>query len=132
MRESRRLSQSRLAAAGRGWDGDRILLLGSDDPEPMLVWYTTWDTPEDAKEFTRAAIDMLRLRHPGAEEELREGGLGIFLEKDAKAASVTSIHRDVILMERVPSNRWREIALAFGRAVKEELRVHREPFQSGK
>jgi len=120
------------ASMAAGWDGDRVLLLGSADPEPMLVWYTTWDTAEDAKEFAEAAIQMFRIRHPKAEAKLREDGLGLTLLADKTAHSVSLVDKDVILLEQVPAERYREIAQALNQAVKEELRVHRSPFQIGK
>lgn len=42
--------QARMAA--EGWDGDRFVFC--EDPESgqtLLVWYTTWDTEQDAREF---------------------------------------------------------------------------------
>jgi hypothetical protein len=116
-----------------GWDGDRILLLTTpDDPEPMLVWYTTWDTPEDADEFTRGAQAMLRMRLPGAEEKLNSDGSSLLLRNAGRVAWVSRVHRDVILVEGVPEARYREIAVALNRAVKEEVRVIREPWKLAK
>lgn len=35
----------------QGWDGDRYLVWQNEDDEFLIVWYTTWDSEEDAKEF---------------------------------------------------------------------------------
>jgi hypothetical protein len=126
------LGKAYQASMAAGWDGDRILLLGSEGAEPMLVWYSTWDTKEDAHEFGLAAAQMLRLRHPEADETHSKATLDLVFLKDKMAASVRQIEKDVLLMERVPEERLKEISLALHKASKEELRVHREPFQSGK
>ena len=67
-----------------------------------------------------------------AKDELREGGLGVTLLADGMVHSVSLVGQDVILREQVPAERYREIAVALNKASKEELRVHRSPFQLGK
>lgn len=56
--------QARLAAAG--WDGDRFgLYEHADTGNLFLAWYTTWDTPQDAREFFETYTAMLTKRYPG-------------------------------------------------------------------
>lgn len=43
------------AAASAGWGGDRLALVSGEDGGWALVWRTTWDTNNDAREFQVAA-----------------------------------------------------------------------------
>jgi hypothetical protein len=40
--------------AAAGWDGDRFALWEDADGKEALVWRSVWDTPEDARAFSRA------------------------------------------------------------------------------
>jgi len=47
-----------------GWDGDRIHAYASGEQEwASIVWLTTWDSEQDAKEFA-AALDELKAKGP--------------------------------------------------------------------
>jgi hypothetical protein len=43
-------------AAAAGWDGDRYAVFEGPKDQLGLVWLTTWDSEEDAREFTSAMI----------------------------------------------------------------------------
>ncbi|MCE9584230.1 MAG: hypothetical protein K8T20_17225 [Planctomycetes bacterium] len=49
--------------AAAGWDGDAWIVLGAKDGALALVWVSTWDSPEDAREFGEAAAAAGALRH---------------------------------------------------------------------
>ena len=51
--------------AAKGWDGDRLILLGRGD-DRLLQLVTVWDTEEDAKEFEVAVGGVLPLAEPAA------------------------------------------------------------------
>jgi hypothetical protein len=40
--------------AAVGWDGDQFAVFEAPDDRIGLVWFSTWDTPEDAKRFANA------------------------------------------------------------------------------
>jgi hypothetical protein len=40
--------------AAAGWDGDRYAVFEGPDEKLALVWSTTWDSEDDAREFTRS------------------------------------------------------------------------------
>jgi hypothetical protein len=42
------------ARAAAGWDGDRYAVFEAPGQKLGLVWFTTWDSEDDAREFTRA------------------------------------------------------------------------------
>jgi hypothetical protein len=55
-------AQARLASAG--WDGDRFCLYEHGETgQLLLVWYTTWDTQEDAREFFQMYNDVIKKRY---------------------------------------------------------------------
>ena len=44
----------RAASIAAGWDGDRYAVLERDD-DLLLLLYTTWDSEQEASEFSEAA-----------------------------------------------------------------------------
>ena len=43
------------AAASEGWGGDRLVSLDGPDGSWAVVWQTTWDSSDDADQFSAAA-----------------------------------------------------------------------------
>ncbi len=80
--KTERLNASAAKKAAAGWDGDRYVILerkgAGADPETMYVWYSTWDSEDDAKEFCEAYVLALRKKHGQPEPEE-----GVVLEKTA-------------------------------------------------
>src|SRR5205085_3310549 len=56
--------RTRAAAIAAGWDGDRMMALTHDDAL-ALVWLTSWDSDDDAKEFAAAWTAIVASRRPG-------------------------------------------------------------------
>lgn len=56
------LRKQRGKAAAAGWDGDACAVLESEDGRLGLVWMTTWDSAEDAREFAQAYARYQGLR----------------------------------------------------------------------
>ncbi len=52
--------------AAAGWDGDAYALLGRDGAT-ALVWYTAWDSRQDADEFEEAYRTAFKARFGGAD-----------------------------------------------------------------
>jgi hypothetical protein len=50
------------AKAAAGWDGDRYAVFQSADEKLGLVWYTTWDSDDEASEFAVAYAHYVGLR----------------------------------------------------------------------
>ena len=44
------------ASAAAGWDGDRYAVFEGPKDRLGLVWLTTWDSEDDAREFTTAYV----------------------------------------------------------------------------
>jgi hypothetical protein len=49
-----------------GWDGDLVVAARDADDRPVLVWWTVWDTVEDAAEFAQGFRESLGRRFPEA------------------------------------------------------------------
>jgi hypothetical protein len=56
--------------AAEGWGGDRYVVMEDDKKSTMYVWFTTWDTVKDAKEFYEAYCLALEKKY---EMETKEG-----------------------------------------------------------
>jgi len=68
-----RSDKLRLGAIDRaadGWGGDRYVVLEDDKKTTMYVWYSTWDSEKDAKEFYDAYCLALEKKY---EQETKEG-----------------------------------------------------------
>ena len=50
------LRHQRGAVAAAGWDGDRYVVFEGPDKRLGLVWLSTWDSEEDAREFTQSFV----------------------------------------------------------------------------
>ena len=100
--------------AAAGWDGDRYVILEDADKTPAYVWFTTWDSEDDAKEFLEAYAWALqkKLKLPVGEEafedrlDLAEGD--VLLERRGS---------DVLVIEGLPAE-LRKKADALWKAVK--------------
>jgi hypothetical protein len=55
--------------ASEGWGGDRYVTLEDDKKRVMYVWYTAWDTMDDAVEFFKAYATALTRKHKAAGEK---------------------------------------------------------------
>jgi hypothetical protein len=51
--------------AAAGWDGDRFALWEDADGADVLVWRSVWDTPQDARAFSRALAQFNNARLNG-------------------------------------------------------------------
>jgi hypothetical protein len=68
--KSDKLRLGMIDRAAEGWGGDRYVVLEDDKKTAMYVWYTTWDTEKDAKEFYEAYCLALEKKY---EQEGKEG-----------------------------------------------------------
>ncbi|HUG44334.1 MAG TPA: hypothetical protein VMN76_08855, partial [Acidobacteriota bacterium] len=66
------LDESVALTGSRGWDGDRYEVLTDSNGDRMLLWRTAWESERDAGEFQEAYANLLRNKHPGADEDLGE------------------------------------------------------------
>jgi len=70
---SDKLRLTAIRRAKEGWDGDRYVVLEDDKNRPMYVWYSTWDTEDDAREFNEAYALALEKKYEQAGPEGERG-----------------------------------------------------------
>jgi hypothetical protein len=84
------LKERNVVKARNGWDGDRFAVFEKkDSPNVLAVWFTTWDTPQDAQEFFMLYSElipakykeagMLKIFEPGVNRWATDEG-GVILE----------------------------------------------------
>ncbi len=93
---------SRPAAAG--WDGDRFRVYRRKEGEArdatLLVWVTTWDTEEDARQFEAALL----ARYAPAPAEGKDSPRPNAWSNAGAASRVTRAGQDVLFLDRVPED----------------------------
>jgi len=85
--------------AAAGWDGDNWIVMSSPAGGLALLWFTVWDTPEDAREFAEAEADAALLRTERGKKNAEAGrilldtseGYGLIEWKDREVVVVESI-----------------------------------------
>jgi hypothetical protein len=82
---------------GAGWDGDRYWVFTGKRKRLMIVWFSTWDTEKDAKEFAEAYLSVLETKYAGS---TRKGNV-IEVGKDERAI-VTVKGQDVLVLDGAP------------------------------
>jgi len=92
--ENARLKESKAEKAAEGWEGDAFVVYYQTEEEaPLMVLFTLWESPNQAKEFTSAFQDYASARFgtPTASEnkytiwESGEGTHALHLEGDQTA-----------------------------------------------
>ncbi|MCE1245261.1 MAG: hypothetical protein LWY06_01320 [Firmicutes bacterium] len=58
------LPLSNYQSIAEGWGGDRFRIYEKGN-EHFLMWYLTWDREQDAKEFLKSYIELLKVKYPG-------------------------------------------------------------------
>lgn len=114
--EKLRLPVGEKAAAG--WDGDRYVILEDDKKNTGYVWYTTWDSEDDAKEFLEAYAWALEKKHklPVGEKEIEDkvemGDVDVLLERRGA---------DVLVIEGLPAEARKKSDALWKAAKKSEM-----------
>jgi hypothetical protein len=78
------LSAAEIRDASEGWDGDRYGILENGAGKVLAVWFSTWDTEDDAREFHRAYARALERRYgiaPAGGGDRLAFGEGVLLER---------------------------------------------------
>ncbi|MBI2920479.1 MAG: hypothetical protein HYY18_05285 [Planctomycetes bacterium] len=109
--EGRGLDEVTARRAAAGWDGDAWVVLAPPAGEPALIWFTVWDTPQDAQEFAEAAADAALLRSERGKKQA-EGGR-IRLDTSHGYGLIETRAREVVVVEAVASP---DVAGAFAEA----------------
>jgi len=120
-------AQARLASAG--WDGDRFCLYENVETEQLLlVWYTTWDTQEDAREFFQMYTNVIEKRYvdkPGKNGSVSKDGRVKFFDDlrlwNTNGAEIYMEVRgtDVLIIDGIPDYPLNEAISLFWKSQRE-------------
>jgi len=117
--------------AAEGWDGDRYYIFENEKGGLAGVWFTTWDTEEDAREFFDAYALLLLAKHEGAEREAADQK--VTLTKGATRAVLERRGADVLIFDGFGAEESGRINRAWSAAKKTEIRkVDRVPAKENK
>jgi hypothetical protein len=107
--------------AAAGWDGDRFVILQGPAGDLAYVWATTWDSPQDAREFAAAFAAYTRSRageagdgaKPAAKDPPKIADDTTLTGGDSRECRIVRRDRDVIIVEGLPravAQQWIEAA----------------------
>lgn len=100
-----------------GWDGDRIHSYEvKDAKKSSVVWYTTWDSKKDAKEFATAYKDLLCKKYKLGEVKPVKGVWSF--AKGGENHLLNLRGKDVLIIEGAPVGRGKDILRAAVKSVK--------------
>ncbi|HEY3225477.1 MAG TPA: hypothetical protein VGK61_00615 [Planctomycetota bacterium] len=117
--------------AAEGWDGDRYYVFENGKGALAGVWFTVWDTEEDAREFFDAYALLLQAKHEGAERESADQKLT--LSKGAIRAVLERRGAEVLVFDGFGAEESGKINKAWSAAKKTEIRkVDRVPAKETK
>ena len=114
--------QARLAAAG--WDGDRFgLYEHTGDGRLFLAWYTTWDTPRDAREFFDTYTAMLEKRYAENNEPhfFEDISSSVHWKTDSGEVLLEIQGTDVLLLDGSPEHLLTKMADFFWKSSKSDF-----------
>lgn len=96
------LPASNFASVAKGWGGDRYRVYhkGGDN---FLVWFTTWDRKQDAKEFFENYKRLLEAKHKGLKWTKKVPGRAYLGRSGNEHQYVCITGKDVVVMEQVPA-----------------------------
>lgn len=100
-----------------GWDGDRLHTYEvKDAKKASVVWYTTWDSEKDAKEFASAYKKLLFKKYKQDSIKPVDGVLSF--AKDREEHLMTLRGKDVLIIEGAPVGKGKDILAAAVKSVK--------------
>ena len=108
------------AAAAAGWDGDRYAVFENQDGALALVWATTWDGEDDAREFARAYVRYQTSRMNDAKFQPVEIPDSLWRCVDGNCRVVERRGADVVVVEGFPASASASLLEAAFRATKTE------------
>ncbi len=82
-----------------GWDGDRFHTF-ENGKKLLTVWYTTWDSDDDAKEFFEGYVKLLGVKYEGASQEA--GDQRVLIDATEQKAGKALVERrgaDVLVID---------------------------------
>jgi hypothetical protein len=117
--------------AAAGWDGDRYFVFENAKGGLAGVWYTVWDSEEDAAEFFDAYALVLQAKHEGAKKE--SAAQKVTFEREASRAVLERRGQDVLVLDGFDAEVAGRVNKFWSAAKKTEVRkVDRVPPKKAK
>ena len=85
-------------SAAEGWDGDRYFIFVNKKGANAGIWFTTWDSEDDAKEFFAAYDLLLTAKYEGAPKSVTEQTVTI-TGKNGTQAILERRGADVVVLD---------------------------------
>lgn len=109
-------------AAAAGWDGDRYAVFEGPDGKLGLVWLTTWDSEDDAREFARSYARHQTTRMGDAKFQPVELPDSLWRSVDGVCRIVERRGADVAVVEGFPPAASAPLLEAAFQAAKAEMK----------
>ncbi|MBI2901689.1 MAG: hypothetical protein HYY17_16010 [Planctomycetes bacterium] len=97
LKELKAGSSKEIEKAAAGWDGDRYAVYERNGVVSSL-WYSTWDTEEDAREFFDAYRKALGYKYKNAKETSADGPVVLAID-EKRAATIERRGLDVLVLD---------------------------------
>lgn len=104
---------SKTKKASSGWDGDQYVCC--EDPKTKdvaLVWFTTWDSEDDAREFGTAMRKTLQKKYGVETPDVDEDTKKVWKTTPGGPVMLERRGMDVLVVESVPADRFEDMATA--------------------
>ncbi len=95
-------------AAAAGWGGDSYRIYNRND-DSFLVWFTTWDRVQDAREFMAAYRLLLESKYENLHWTRQVPDRAYLGRAQRRHVYVAINGRDVLVMEKIPENITQEL-----------------------
>ena len=120
------------ASAAAGWDGDRYAVFEGPKNRLGLVWLTTWDSEDDAREFTTAYVQYQTARFSDIAKPPREIHDTLWRNVGDQLYVVQRRGLDVAVIEGFPPEATVSLLDAAFRAKKTEMKPDQPPIAAEK
>lgn len=104
--------------AAAGWDGDRFVVFEGPNNQLGLVWFSTWDSEEDAREFERGYADFQKTK---LSTEVDEAAGAVRKLAKHVIPHIERRGQDVLVVEGFSPDATKSIVDAAFRATKTEM-----------
>jgi hypothetical protein len=116
--------------AAAGWDGDRFTVYERPgDGRLLLIWATTWDDEDEAKEFQEAYLELLGKKYGVLTPQGGADGRSLYRTKDQGVVALERKGADLLIIEGTDDAPAAEKLLpeVWKNLKKEELREWKKP-----
>jgi hypothetical protein len=115
----RQFKTKKAEKASEGWGGDGYALYEDKDGKLLAVWFTNWDTENDAKEFYDAYKNLLKKKYKDAEVK-KDEDKKFEMENEKTTIGLEIRDKDVLIIEGAPDGKFDSLMKTIWDGVKKE------------